>query len=268
MPFDIKSAFQLYKRTSFLVDTDLNFWTSVLNNAVNSFKGEPSTQFCATIFTAYNIEAAGPEGFLTDFKGHVAVTTKDLESKKQFFLSWVCNLTTLKLYNAVEVFFLHAIWLRYYGHLKNPITNKKNSDTLLKAITTYLDDKGLAIDRKNNRYLIEFLKNRSSNLSSFFGQKMRVDLETTWSGFFELFSILRNIIAHQGTIVSVDLKNEIFSKAKDLFNRYFKLVTDIDGNLHLTPIIEQYGNFILLINYLALNTVKFVFDEKDFKFLE
>lgn len=268
MEFDIKSAFKNYKNTVFNVDTDLHFWESVLINAIEKYKSQPDANFFGAIFAAYNIDEFGADGDLQDFKGDITVGTADLEKKKQMFLSWVRNLTTLKLYNALEVFFLQAIWLKYYLHLQNPTFNKKSSDALLREIRNHLTTNSLSTDSKNNKYLIEFLKSKSPQFANFFNQKMRIDLNTSWCEFFELLSILRNIIAHQGTIVSSDSKNEIFSKAKDVFQRHFKLVPDNDNNLNLEPIGEQYSNFILLINDLALNSVKFIFEQPDFSFME
>ncbi|WP_448103509.1 hypothetical protein [Pedobacter panaciterrae] len=268
MSFDIKSAFQHYKNTVFAVETDLHFWESILNIAIEKYKSQPQADLFNAIFTAYNIDETSADGNLEDFKGYISVTSTDLESKKMIFLSWVRNLTTLKLYNALEVFIFQAIWLKYYPHLKNPALNKKSIDALTREIRKYLVDNGLSTDSKNNRYIIEFLTSKSPQFSNFFEQKMRTDLDTSWYSFFDLLSILRNIIAHQGTIVSLDSKNEILSKAKDVFQRHFKLTQDLNKTLNLEPIGDRYGNFILFINDLALNSIKFIFEERNFGFLE
>jgi hypothetical protein len=235
---------------------------------VSQYKERPPQMLFEALFAVYNIESKGPDGSLEDFKKTISVSGENAGEKKQLFMAWVMNLTVLKLYTSTEVFLLQAIWLRFYPHLKNPTFNKKAADALHKEIITHLISRGLSTDSTNNRYLLIYLKDQSPEISSFLGQPMRIDLTTTWGIYFELFSILRNIIAHQGTIVSLDAKNDIQSKAKDVFQRHFLLVNDENRNLHLVPVVEQFDNFLVFVNDFSVNMVKFLFSEEDFRFLD
>lgn len=266
--FTIRSAFRQYKDVVFGVTTDLHFWNSGLEKVVSQYNERPSQMLFEAIFAVYNMESEGPNGSLEDFKKTISVSGEDADKKRQLFMAWVTNLTVLKLYTSSETFLLQAIWLRFYPHLKNPTFNKKAADALHREIMSHLFSCGLSKDSTNNRYLMVYLKDRSAEISSFLDQPMRVDLITNWGNFFELFSILRNTIAHQGTIVSLDSKNDIQGKAKDVFLRHFSLVSDHSKSLHLFPVVEQFGNFVGFVNDFSLNVVKFLFGEQDLRFLD
>ncbi|MEB0277193.1 hypothetical protein [Mucilaginibacter sp. 10B2] len=96
---------------------------------------------------------------------------------------------------------------------------------------------------------------------------LNIDLATTWGNFFEMISVLRNIIAHQGTIINNDTLNEIKSKAKDIFLRHFEVVKDEFKDNHLQPKEIEFSDFINIVNTFALNTVKFTASKSDFGFL-
>jgi hypothetical protein len=120
------------------------------------------------------------------------------------------------------------------------------------------------VDTKNNRHIIQFFKHQSTDITSFLTLPIRIDFTTSWENFFELVSTLRNVIAHQGTIVSADTHNEIKSKAKDIFEKYFNLPKDDNGYMNLHPIADQFLNFTCLYNDFAVNVVKFMYKKSDF----
>lgn len=86
---------------------------------------------------------------------------------------------------------------------------------------------------------------------------------TDWGNFFELISILRNVIAHQGTILSLDTQNQIKSKSNDIFLKHFALAKDDNDNMKLYPILDQFLNLISLCNNFAVNMVKLIYKEND-----
>ena len=122
-------------------------------------------------------------------------------------------------------------------------------------------------DTKNNRHLIEFLRSKSNSFNAFADNKMNVDLMTTWANFFELLSILRNVVAHQGTVITNDTLNEIKSKSRDIFERYFEVTWDTTGDKHISPKENGIVSLIGVMNDFVVNTVKFINGEKDFKFI-
>ena len=149
------------------------------------------------------------DGYLKSYETPFELHTKDLEIHRKFFFFWVMNLSILKSYNALELFILQVIQLSYFPTLQNPINGKKQADEVQKQIKNYLLNNNLQYDTKNNRHIIQFLKYQSAQCCSFLDHRMRIDLKTNWENFFELFSILRNIIAHQGIILNSDIHNEI-----------------------------------------------------------
>lgn len=267
--FDIINAFNNYKALIFKVDNDLRFWKSFLNLSIKNYQNQDSKpeEIYSAIFSVYDIDSNSNKGYLKCHKEVLSIKTVNLEDHRKMFFSWILNLSILKGYTALETFLLQAIWLKYFPALSNPTSKKQNADKIQKEIKNYLTSSDLNYDTKNNRHLIEFLRNKSQEFSVFIQKSIRVDLNTTWEDYFELISILRNIIAHQGTIVSNDTHNKIKTKAKDIFERHFSIVMDLSNDKHLTPKEEDFNNFMSLMNDFSVNTVKFIWNEKDFKFL-
>lgn len=268
--FDINSAFENYKETIFTIDNDLRFWQSFLTGAIKNYQAQTviPDEIYSAIFAAYDIDSASGNGYLKTHKESISLKTVDLEGHKNLFFKWIMHLSILKSYNAMETFLLQAIWLQYYPNLKNPTGSKKDYDKLQIEIKAYLTSEQLLTDSKNNRHIIEFLKTKSAEFLSFSQMTIRIDLTTTWVNYFELLSILRNIIAHQGTLVSLDTQNEIKSRAKDIFERHFIIATDGKGDKHLQPIEKDFNDFISIINDFAVNTTKFISNQTDLRFLK
>ncbi|SFA56702.1 hypothetical protein SAMN04488511_11689 [Pedobacter suwonensis] len=265
----ILNAFEIYKNTVFTTDTDLSFWKSFLQTSINNYKANNPTQvgLYEAGFYVYEYSSKHEDGHLKGHKISRLIKTDNLEIDKNDFISWISNLATLKIYNALENFILQAIHIRYFMENKHAVGSKKATDKLNIDIKTYLLNHNLKVDTKNNRHIIQFLRSKSSNVTSFLERKMNIDLATKWGDFFELISILRNVIAHQGTIVSSDTQNEIKSRAKDIFQRHFSLNKDEFGLKRLQPNNEQYASFINYFNSFSLHVVQCIFDEDDLKFL-
>lgn len=263
---DILTAFEIYKDAVFGVDVDLRFWQSFLKLSIDEYKNSSSRpdEVFSAIFPAYNINPITNSGLLKTHKKVLSIKTLDLEKHSQDFFVWVANLSILKTYNALEVFLLQAIHLKYFPNHKNPIEGKKAVEQINREIKSYLTTQSINSDTKNNRHIIQFLKQNSADITSFLKLPIRIDLTTNWENFFELISILRNVIAHQGTIVSANTHNEIKSKAKDIFQRHFVLPQDDNNYMNLYPLADQFLNFTALYNDFALNTIKLIYNETDF----
>ncbi|PWS32132.1 hypothetical protein [Pedobacter paludis] len=265
---EILKAFDIYRNIVFATDTDLSFWKSFLDTSINSYKINNPNQvgLYEAGFYVYEYNSKY-NGLLKGHQKSRSIETSNLETYKNDFISWISNLAILKIYNALENFILQAIHIRYFPENKHAVGSKKAIDKLNNEIKTYLLDNNLSIDTKNNRHIIQFLKNKSSNVTIFLEHRMNIDITTNWENFFELISILRNVVAHQGTIVSLDTQNEIKSKAKDIFQRHFSINQDEIGLWHLQPNNQQYAGFISYFNSLSLHIVQCMFDENDLKFL-
>lgn len=270
MKTEIIKAFNNYKNIVFTSDTDLSFWKSFLETSINEYiiKNPNQIALYQAGFHVYDCSFNSNYGRLKRHNEIRSIETINIEKYKNDFFYWISNLTVLKTYNALENFILQAIHIKYFNGNKYQIGSKKAIEQTNIDIKFYLKENGLNVDTKNNRHILQFLKNQSEEIASFLGTPIRIDLKTNWENFFELISILRNIIAHQGTIVSLDTHNEIKSRAKDIFQRHFTIREDEDGYKTLQPNNEQYSNFLSLFNDFSVNLVKFMFDENDLKFLE
>jgi hypothetical protein len=266
---DINSAFNIYKNLIFAIENDLRFWQSFLELSIKTYKNQEliPKEIFSSMFTVYDFDIKSNEGYIKSLENSYSIKTSDLDFYSDLFFIWVMNLSILKSYNAMETLFHQAIWLKYYPTLKNPSLSKKNTDILEKEIKAYLNAKMLKSDTKNNRHLIEFLKSKSTEFELFCQMNIRIDLKTNWSNFFELNSILRNIIAHKGTHITSHASNQIKSIAKDVFERHFLISVDENLDKQLNPIKGIFTNFLDFTNEFSLNTTKFIFDQKDLSFL-
>ncbi len=269
MNSNIEKSFSEYIEIMFQVGIDLQFWNRFLKNSVSKFQETETTprEIFTSLFGAYDIDLSSNNGFLKIYNKSKSINTTDLQEIRENFFSWVINCSIVKTYVAVESAFIKIIWLKYFSELDNPLDSKRNFDKISSAIKKSLREAGIKNDTKNNRHIIEFLKWKSKDYNEFLEQPIRIDLKTNWSNFFELLSILRNIVSHIGSKVSLDILNEIKGSSKDIFERHFTLDEDEFGFKHFNANQEQFGNFLNLVNDYTLNTLKIILNEKDFDFL-
>lgn len=262
---DILTAFKVYQEAVFTLQTDYHFWQSFLQHAINGYKNRNTRleEVFSAIFYAYDINPKTNTGLLKTYERTFLIKNMDLDEHIQNFFTWVTNLAIIKTYNALEVFLLQAIHLKYFPDYKNPIEGKKAVGHINKAIREYLKIQKINSDTTNNRHIIEFLKLQTTDIKTFLKLPVGIDFTTDWGNFFELISILRNAIAHQGTILSLDTQNEIKSKSNDIFLRHFALAKDDNDNMKLYPILDQFLNLISLYNNFAVNMVKLMYKEND-----
>lgn len=265
----IQEAFETYKNTVFKVDTDLRFWQSFIKLSIKDYQSKPSSPdvIFQAIFHAYNINPKTNLGLLKTVKTVYSRKTIDLESQSVDFFVWIMLLSILKTYNALEILLLQAIQTNYFPSPQDPNLSKKACDEIHREIKNNLISNGIKPDLKNNRHLIDFLKIKSPEIDSFLLLPIRTDLTTNWKDFFELISILRNIVAHHGTIVSSDTLNSINSKAKDIFKRHFTVNRELLGYNILKPNQEQFLNFLNFYNDFSVNILKLIFNQNDLTFI-
>lgn len=269
-PYSIQKAFDNYKSAIFTVDNDLQFWKSFLSLSIKNYQNQDSISkdVRTSVFAVYDIDFSTNEGYLKLHEEITHIKTADLEEHRILFFIWVMNLSLLKCYNAMETFLFLGIWINFFPSLNNPTESKKSADRLQKEIKDNLLKNNLNADTKNNRHLIEFLKSNSVEFNQFSQNKIRIDLTTIWVNYFELLSILRNIIAHQGTFVNNDTLNEIKSKSRDIFERHFDIKIDINNEKHLQPKENNFRDLIGLVNDFVVNTIKFISKENNLSFLK
>ncbi len=265
-----KTYFEEYLKTAFQLEVDLRFWKHFLSTSIKNYQLEnPENRWINEAgFSLYNLRPDGQNTWLHVSSNTSTIEIKDLEKHSDDFFIWVMNLSIVRVYNAAELFLLNAIQLKYFPNLKPIDNNKKNANKIITEIKNHLVTAGKSIDTTNNRYIIEFLKEQSSDFESFLDLKVNIDWTTTWNGFYEFFSILRNIITHHAMTITPDIRNNINSVAKDAFKHYFiqpSKTTDVDilkaKNEH------EFLFFVSHVNDFVANAVKFIAAEIDFKFI-
>ncbi len=264
---NILGVFEMYQDSFFSIENDLRFWRSFMRTAIEAYQVQDTREMYSSIFTAYDYKLDGNPAFLKAYRKTFHIKTNELNHKRVEFFKWIMNLSILKIYNSMEILLLQSIQLAYYPDLNNPLFSKKDTNALIRKIKSHLESNNIKSNTKNNDYLIKFLKQKSKRINIFLNNNMNTDLITTWSDFFNFISILRNVIVHHGMIIQNETQNEIKSKAKDVFERYFNLVYASNRSLILTPKEQEFNNLIAYVNSLALNLFKFIFNKKDMQFI-
>lgn len=262
-----KEYFDIYKESIFKIDNDLRFWKQFLKSNIESFINSDDKTIQTAIFCAYDHEFDKIKGTLKCHEKVYKTNSSGLEQRRSDFFNWIMNLSILKSYNALEILILQAINVVYYPELEDPIRGKKQMDKIHEKVKEYLKQNNIKVNTKNNQHLVDYLINRNRKLSSFLNLEMNVDLKTKWIDFFDMISTLRNVVAHCGMIVQPDVQNGIKSKSKDIFERHFSIVEDINGLPVLYPREEIFGDFIKYVNSLSISIYKFVFNQNDLSFI-
>jgi len=265
-----KSYFDEYLKTALQIDVDLRFWKHFLSTAVQDYQLEnaENTRISDVKFCLYNIQPDGLSKWLHISKEISSIDIKDLKKHSDNFFTWIMNLSITHLYNAAELFLLQSIQLKYFPSLPSFNNYKKNATKIIVEIKNYFNANGKSFDTTNNRYLIEFIKDKSSDFASFLQLKVNTDWTTKWGEFYEFFSILRNVITHHAMIITPDIRNNLNSVAKDAFNHYFiqpPNTTDID--ILKSEDEHHFLYFVSHVNDFVANAVKFIAGETNFAFI-
>lgn len=266
-----KDYFDEYIKSVSQIEIDIRFWKHFLTISIEKYKTEnPINRWISQSgFSLYNIPANGKNVWLHLSNETFSIEIDDLTIHKNNFFVWVMNLSLIRIYNAAELLLLQAIRHKYFPTLADPIQGKKETNKVIEQIKTYLKNHGQTVDIKNNRYIILFLKLNSTEIDNFYDLSVNsVNWKTNWVNFYELFSILRNVITHHGMLISQSIRNGLISIAGDIFIYYFEQPTNRKSAEILKPKDEQYFlNFINHINDFVGNTVKFIAGKSDLKFI-
>ena len=270
MKNDISKAYQNYVEAVFQVDIDLKFWNEFLKASVEKFQKENiiAREIFSSLFGAYDIDISTNSGFLKIYEKSKTISSDNLEEYRVNFFSWVINSGLIKIYITLELALIQTIWDKNFSDMPNPAIKKKNSDAIQRKIRDYLKENSKSSETKNNRHILEYLSLKSPDYQVFLSKPIRIDLTTTWADFFELVSILRNIVSHVGSKIDTDILNEIRSKAKDIFERHFTIELNSQGEQHLMAVQDQIENFLNILNDFTLNTIKITRNETSFDFLK
>ncbi len=266
-----KDYFNEYIKSVSQIEIDIRFWKHFLTMSIEKYKTEnPINRWISQSgFSLYNIPADGQNVWLHSSNETFSIEIDDLTSHNNNFFVWIMNLSLIRTYNAVELLLLQTIRHKYFPTLADPIKGKKETNKVIEQIKIYLKNNGQTVDTKNNRYLLLFLTLNSTDIEKFYDLSVNsVNWKTNWTNFYELFSILRNVITHHGMLISQSIRNELNSIAGDIFIHYFEQPTNRKSTEILKAKDEQYFlNFINHINDFAGNTVKFIGGQNDLQFI-
>lgn len=270
MESTLSKSYSEYISIMFQVGVDLHFWNTFIKERVKIYQTTELTprEIYSSIFGAYDIDLTSNTGFLRIYNESKSINMIELQEYREKFFSWVINCSIVRAYIAVETAFIQTIWAEYFPTLGNPFDSKGNLRMLINAIKLDLTESGIQAVTTNNRHLIEFFKLKSVEYEKFILKPIRIDLQTNWAQFFEMFSLLRNIVSHIGSKVSIDLENRVKGIAKDVFNRHFQLIEDDQGYKHLQANQDRFQDFLFLVNDFTLNSLKIIRNEKNFDFLK
>lgn len=266
---DYQTFFLKYQTSVHQLETDVQFWKYFLTTSIERYKKDnPVNRWIRQSgFSIYDIPIDGSGGWLKSSDMISSIEIDDLTSHNNNFFTWIMNLAVTRAYNLVELLLLQVIQFKYFPSLDPPL-RKKQVNKLNSAIKDYLKANSKTIDTTNNRHILLFLKEKSTSCSEFLSLPVRIDWNTNWESFYELFSILRNIIAHDGMIINKDSYNSLKSVAKDMYLHFFNSLTDdSDSEILQLKNEEYFGNFLILVNDLAGNLIKFIAEKPDLKFI-
>jgi hypothetical protein len=269
-PDNYRYFFDNYLKSAFQTEIDLRFWKHFLSESIEKYKSEnPENRWISESgFSLFNIQPNGLNTWLHVSQETSSIEIKDLKGHSDNFFIWIMNLAIIRIYNSVELLLLQSIQYKYFPNLQNPNKSKKEANKLIAEIKNSLNTSGEIVETTNNKYLILFLKTKSKNYEDFLKVKINEDWQINWNEFYEFFSILRNIIAHHGMIVTQDVRNNLNSFAGDAFRHYFEQPINKKSIEILKPNSEHlFLNFVGHINDFAANSIKFLADETNFEFI-
>jgi hypothetical protein len=267
---NISKAYEDYIETVFQMGIDYNFWSPFLKSSVEKFQKENNGQegLIKSLFGAYDIDIKSNSGLLKIYEKVKSISCDDLNNRRVNLLTKVINNDLVRIYIAVEEALIQTIWDKDFPNFPNPDKNKKNIVKIQTKIRETLRHNSESDETKNNRHLIKYLSLNSPEYQAFLSRPIRTDLSTNWANFYELISILRNIISHTGSKVNNDTLNEIRSKANDIFERHFTIFKDSNGGNQIIAYEERIPNLLNIINDFTLNTIKIARGESSFEFLK
>lgn len=267
-----KVFFDNYRESVSKTEIDLRFWKHFLSMSIEKYQLEnpENRRINQSGFSLYNIEPVGMHQWLHISPETFEIEIKDLEEHRDNFFTWIMNLSIIRIYNSVELLLLQSIQHKYFQNLEDPSKGKKQTNKIISEVKKYLTTNNLSIDSTNNRYLILFLKSMCRNFETFLQIKTNPtpNWKTNWNEFYEFVSTLRNVITHHAMIVTPSIRNNLNSIAGDVFTHYFESPINNSESEILKPKDgDIFLNFIHQINDFVANSVKFIADEPDFKFI-
>jgi len=258
-PADYQSLRKAYSDVVFSISNDLIFWSTFLPSAIEAYRKNYPNQarlFESGLF-AYNIQLGTNTGWLHSLNHSAEINDDNLDYSRERFFQWIRLLSVVRIYNALEKLLFGIIETQYLPFDGPKHTLKKLKTLILTELTT----ENIAHDRKNNQFLLAFLRHRSPYLEQFFTLPVS-NLTTSWETFFEFLSLIRHIIVHDSMVVSHNNYNLLNSQFGELMKQYFHIEKPQREENQLLFNEEKNGmqNLLSKCNDFAFNTIRFAFE--------
>lgn len=252
------------------MEVDIRFWKHFIDTSIDRYQEvNPVNKWIHEEgFSIYNIPLGGGTWLHTS-KDTKTIEVDDLPKNNRDFFIWIMNLSLVRVYNSLELLLVRTIQCGFHPLMDDPVKGRKEINKIHEVVKNELRFRGVTVDAKNLRHLIEYLKLKSPGFNSFIQVSVNpVNWKTNWKSFFEWISILRNIIAHQEMMVTPDVRNDMNSIAGDMLRHYFEDPIDRKNTELLQPSdVHSFLNFLSHINDFAGNTLKYISGETDMKFI-
>jgi hypothetical protein len=237
--------------------TDIQFLNSCISEHVKNLN---LTHTYDSYFDSnYYIHNIGPNADLQLKKYQHGKHTIDAENITEWQNNLLSNINVIhivKMYNAIERLMILAIRDNFFQFEK--ITSKLQNKIDSKIVETGYNDK------KNNKHIIEFLKGKSEICKEFLTEKINIYQTITWEHFFQLLSILRNSIAHNGGYIDKNITNHLKSIDKKFADLYFNFEND---RIQIKDNMQFALSFFGKCDKFTINLIKFIYNKTDLDFL-
>jgi hypothetical protein len=264
----IKDSYRRYMDTLFQINNDLHFWDTFLSNKINEIvlnDPDPGRSAFESGFYVYDIPHNSQQGWLKNLNLEFEKAMSDLPEWFKEFFGRTTNLYIAKGYNEMELLLLEVIHRIYFPEIIDDIRERSYYRKVEGKIKEFFKNKGEEFDTKNDRHIIKFLKNQSSDYLIFLQMHPRINYSNDWEGFFEFVSILRNSASHIKSVFTTDGMNALKSQFQEFLDAFFTVVNLNEGYFTLIP--KDDDNLWSLINDFTANTIKILVGESNLKFL-
>lgn len=271
MAIELKNIIQIhsdFRKSIHALDSDLNFWNHFVTKwAIPEYQKQNRSQVIhASAYSTYDNDIDTGEGYLKLHKLVREIHSDDLMDHSSVLFNWVKSLSIVRVYNALEILLLQTIDTTFFDSELTPLVRKADINRINQRVIEAIIVKANKI---NNKHLIQFLRENSDDFNSFISMQINRSVTTTWDSFFYLISVLRHVVVHQAMLINGDLLNEIKSKdCYDVFKNHFDLVDLGNGSFELQPVQSKFDGFVGMAVQFAVNTLKFIAKQPDFKFLD
>src|SRR5438552_3175201 len=173
---EIKKSFELYLRNVSPVIHEIGFWNHWLKHTIEvDLKRDPNPRTIFSFLKASTYESQS--GILKIAPESISFYNYTWQEHRKNFFRWIMNLSILKTYNALELFLLQAIQISEFPQLANPIDGPKEMKKIENKICEFLKLSSISPEKKNNRYIIQFLRIKFPYFVPFMSEEINVSLK-------------------------------------------------------------------------------------------